>query len=66
MKAKKCCDTCEFKFYGDDGICAGHGTIENSTKDTYGMKIKETKELFPNGCDNWGISFEAFCKEKNL
>lgn len=47
--AKKNCNTCEFNF-GE--ICAGHGTIENETKDTYGMEIKKTKKLFPNGCDD--------------
>ena len=61
--AKKCCDTCEFKFYGDDGICAGYGKISEN-ENTYGKPIKEVKKIFPNGCEDWGISLEACIEEE--
>ncbi len=27
---------------------------------THSMSITEVKNMFPNGCTDWGISFEAF------
>ena len=53
---KKSCDTCEFQFYGKNGICAGK---------EYGKPMKEVKKIHPNGCEEWGISFEAYCKEES-
>lgn len=56
-KVKRCCDTCEF----NAGIaCMGYGKRTDNGAYTYGMSIKETEEMFPNGCEDWGISFAAY------
>lgn len=60
--AEKNCSTCEFNF-GE--ICAGHDIRIDNGKDIYGSKIEDMQKMFPNGCKDWGISFDAFCKEEN-
>lgn len=55
----KSCDTCEFNF---DTQCAGHVDRLDNGEDTYGMPMEEAKKMFPNGCDDYGISVEAFCE----
>lgn len=55
--SKRSCNNCEFNF---DDVCAGHGDRIDNGEDTYGMSITEVKNMFPNGCNDWGISFEAF------
>ena len=57
MATEKCCATCEFCMSGDDDLVCAGGT------DTYGMKIKETEKMFPNGCDEWEISIKDYCRE---
>lgn len=60
---EKNCDTCEFNF-GD--ICAGHGIRIDNKKDTYGMLIEEAIRMFPNGCDDYGISIDAFIEQEKM
>ena len=57
---KPSCYTCEFNF-GD--VCAGRGLRVDNGKDVYGMKIEDTVKMFPNGCEDYGISLEVFLKE---
>ncbi|MDD7794783.1 hypothetical protein [Clostridium sp. 'White wine YQ'] len=57
------CSTCEFNF-GD--VCAGHGIRVDNGQDTYGMSIEEVDKMFPNGCDDYGISFDAFIEQEEL
>lgn len=59
-KTKKCCATCEFNA---GAVCMGYGKRTDNDKDTYGMKIEEAAKMFPNGCDDWGISLEAYSDE---
>lgn len=61
-KIKANCHSCEFNFHG---ICAGHGRIAE-IHDTYDMPIKSTLALFPKGCGDYGISFDAFIKQEKL
>lgn len=56
-EVKKCCDTCEFNF---GGVCAGHGERLDNGKDTYGMSVSDARNMFENGCSDWGISLGAF------
>ena len=57
MKPKKGCDTCEF----NAGIaCMGYGRRTDNDEYTYGMKIEDAEKMFPNGCNDWEISFAAF------
>lgn len=55
------CSTCEFNF-GD--ICAGHGIRTDNGEDTYGMTMGEVKRMFPSGCDDYGISLDAFIEQE--
>lgn len=57
------CATCEFNF-GD--VCAGHGTRSDNKEDTYGMLIAEAAKMFENGCDDYGISLDAFIEQEQL
>ena len=57
------CVSCEFNF-GD--VCAGHGTRNDNNEDTYGMPIIEAKKMFINGCDDYGISLDAFIDQEKL
>jgi hypothetical protein len=50
---KHICETCEFNF-GE--ICAAHDSLYG-----YGGKIED----FNATCKYWGISLEAFTKERN-
>lgn len=54
---RQCCLNCEFNF-GD--VCAGHGTRTDNGEDTYGMPMNEAETMFPDGCEDYGYSFEAF------
>lgn len=54
---KKCCETCEF----NAGIvCMGYGKRKDNKQNTYGMPIEEAKKMFPDGCSDWGISFNSY------
>lgn len=57
------CSTCEFNF-GD--VCAGHGTRADNGEDIYGMPIKEVEAMFENGCNDYGISLEAFIRQEKI
>ena len=59
-KVKRSCDSCEFNF-GD--ICAGYGTRTDNGEYTYSMSIDDVKKMFPDGCDDWGISLRSFIAE---
>ncbi len=61
MKTKKGCDTCEF----NAGIvCMGYGKRTDDGAYTYGMPIEEAEAMFLHGCEDWGISLEAFIEEE--
>ena len=51
------CHTCEF-FGGDK--CIGAGLRLDNGEYTSGMPIEEALEMFPNGCNDYGISLYAF------
>ncbi|MHC1694945.1 MAG: hypothetical protein AB9835_06690 [Eubacteriales bacterium] len=57
------CSTCEFNF-GD--VCAGHGVRNDNGEDTYGMPIEEADKMFPDGCDDFGISLASFIEQEKL
>jgi hypothetical protein len=57
------CSTCEFNF-GD--VCAGHGTRTDNCEDTYGMAMDEASKMFQQGCDDYGISLDAFIEQEKL
>lgn len=57
------CSTCEFNF-GD--VCAGHSTRKDNGEDTYGMAIEEAEKMFPDGCDDYGISLDSFIEQEKL
>lgn len=57
------CSTCEFSF-GD--VCAGHGVRSDNSEDTYGMPIEEADKMFPDGCDDYGSSLDAFIEQEKL
>ena len=54
------CSTCEFNF---GNVCAGYGKRTDNGESTYGMPMDEAEKMFPNGCEDWGISFGAFSEE---
>lgn len=56
---KRRCTTCEF--YNE--VCMGYGKRIDNNEYTYGMPIEEAKVMFPDGCEDWGISLEAFEEE---
>lgn len=60
MKTKKNCRTCEFFNY----VCMGYGKRIDNGEYTYGMPIEEAISMFPNGCEDWGISLSAFIEEE--
>jgi hypothetical protein len=60
---EKNCSTCEFNF-GD--VCAGHGTIIDNGDDTYGININAVNKMFPNGCNDYGISLNSFIEQENF
>ena len=53
----KSCATCEFNF---GNVCAGDGIRDDNGETTYGMSMQEAEAMFPNGCDSWGISLDAY------
>lgn len=60
---EKSCLTCEFNF-GD--VCAGHGVRTDNGQDTYGMDIEEARKMFLDGCEDYGISLDAFIEQEKL
>jgi len=59
----KDCSTCEFNF---GNVCAGYGTRTDNGEDTYGMAISETSKMFLQGCDDYGISLDAFIEQEKM
>lgn len=57
------CSTCEFNFRD---VCAGHGTRVDNGQDTYGMSMKKAEKMFSDGCDDYGISLDAFIVQEKL
>ena len=60
---KMCCDNCEFNF---GVVGAGYGTRTDNGKETYGMSMDEAIKMFPDGCDDFGISLDAFIEQEKL
>ena len=60
---KKSCTTCEFNF---GTVCAGYGTRTDNNEPTYGMPMEEAEKMLPNGCEDYGISAEAFAYQEKL
>lgn len=60
-KIKQCCNTCEFNF---GTVCAGYGTRTDNNEPTYGMPMEEAEKMFPNGCEDYGISFKAYMEQQ--
>jgi len=60
---EKNCSTCEFNF---GNVCAGHGIRTDNGQDTYGMSMEEADKMFPDGCDDFGISLDAFIEQEKL
>lgn len=60
---KMCCDTCEFNF---GSVCAGYGTRKDSGETTYGMAMDKAKAMFPDGCEDYGISLDAFIEQEQM
>ncbi len=60
---EKNCSTCEFNF---GVVCASHGVRLDNGLDTYGMSIDLSCDMFPNGCDEWEISFESFVDQEKM
>lgn len=56
----KSCKTCEFY----SSVCMGTGKRTDNGGLTYGMPIEEAEKMFPNGCEDWGVSLMAYSKEK--
>ena len=50
------------KSYSD--VCAGYGTRTDTGKETYGMPMEDAEKMFPAGCDDYGISLEAFIEQE--
>ena len=61
--AERKCDTCEFYCYGAE-VCMGSGTRTDNGENTYGMPIEDAKKMFPNGCEDCGISLHAFIEDE--
>lgn len=57
------CATCEFNF---GSVCAGYGTRTDSGEKTYGMSMDEAEVMFPQGCEDYGISLDAFNKQERM
>lgn len=57
------CYNCEFNF---GNVCGGHGTRKDNGKDTFRMHMQDAIAMFPEGCDYFGISLEAFIKQEKM
>lgn len=60
-KVDQCCGTCEFNA---GNVCIGSGKRLDNGEYTYGMPIEEAMSMFPDGCEDWGISLSAFIEEE--
>lgn len=60
---KKSCVTCEF----NTGIvCMGSGRRTVNGENTYGMPIEEAKKMFPDGCEDWELSFADYMSMRGV
>lgn len=50
------CTTCEFY----NSVCIGSGKRIDNGESTYGMPIEEALEMFPNGCEDYGVSLATY------
>lgn len=57
------CSTCEFNFRN---VCAGHGVRKDNGQDTYGMPMEEAEKMFSEGCEDYGISLDAFIEQEKM
>lgn len=57
------CHNCEFNF---GNVCAGHGIRKYNGKEIYGIPIEEAIAKFPEGCEHFGISLNAFIKQEKM
>lgn len=57
------CSTCEFNF---GTVCVGYGKRTDIGGYTYGMFMEQAEAMFPNGCEDWGISLDAFIEQEKL
>lgn len=60
---EKSCMSCEFNF---GTVCAGFGTQTDNQESTYGMSLDLAQEMFPFGCEDYGISLDAFIEQEQL
>lgn len=60
---EKSCAICEFNF---GSVCAGYGTRIDNGEKTYGMSIAEAEVMFPKGCEDYGISLDAFTQQEKM
>lgn len=60
---EQACATCEFNF---GAVCAGYGTRTDNGEKTYGMSMDEAEDMFPQGCEDYGISLDAFIEQEKL
>lgn len=51
------CDACECNM---GAVCAGYGKRLDNGESKYGMPIEEAMEMFPNGCDEYSISYACY------
>ena len=51
---EKNCSTCEFNC---GGVCGGYPV----GVETYGINIDILESMYPDGCSDYGISFNHFC-----
>lgn len=54
--SEKNCTTCEFY----NSVCMGYGKRTDNGQFTYGMPIEEAIKMFPNGCEDYGISLRDY------
>ncbi|SFL44307.1 hypothetical protein SAMN05216390_1295 [Lachnospiraceae bacterium KH1T2] len=57
LKIERNCKNCEFNA---GNRCMGEGRRIDNGAETYGMPLSETTNMFPNGCDDFGISYMAY------
>lgn len=56
-EVEKCCGTCEL----NAGVaCMGYGKRTDNGEPTYGMPIEDAEKMFPNGCEDWEVSFSVY------
>ncbi len=57
IKIERNCRNCEFKA---GNACLGEGKRIDNGSVTYGMSLNDAVKMFPNGCDNFEISYLAY------